>query len=147
MSRVLIIYHTFSGNTKRMAEALADGVRSVAGGDVEIKTAPEAQPTDLENADGVALGAPNTFGGMAGALREFFDRAWVVHEKTNGKPAVAFTCEMPDQTGALAEINKFIGMFGMKSNSDGIAASGQAGEKELAVCRDLGKKLGDALTA
>ncbi len=146
MSKVLIIYHSFSGNTKKMAEALADGARGVEGVEVEIKTASEAQPADLENADGVAFGAPNTFGGMAGALREFFDRAWGVHEKTSGKPAVAFTCEMPDQTGALEEIKKFFGMFGLQSNADGIAAPGEAGEKELAVCKDLGKSLGEAST-
>lgn len=144
MSKVLIIYHSFSGNTKKMADALADGARSVAGVDVVMKTASEAQPTELESADGVAFGAPNTFGGMAGALREFFDRAWSVHEKTGGKPAVAFTCEMPDQTGALEEIKKFFGMFGLESNSDGVAAPGEAGEKELEFCKNLGKSLGEA---
>lgn len=146
MSKVLIVYHTFTGNTEKMAKALADGVRSVPDVDVTLKEAVDTDPEDLVQADAIAFGAPNTFGGMAGALREFFDRSWAVHEKTSGKPAVAFTCELPDQTGALKEIEKFFALYGLQATSEGISAPGEVGEKELAACNKLGQDLGDAST-
>lgn len=144
MSKVLIIYHSFTGKTKKMAEILAEGATGVQGVEVALKTAAEADPAELESADGIAFGAPNTFGGMAGAMKEFFDRAWPIHEKTKGKPAVAFTCELPNQTGALKEIEKFFSMFGLQVVAEGIAAPGDAGEEELATCRKLGQSLGEA---
>lgn len=144
MSKVLIVYHTFTGETEKMAKVLAEGALSISGVDVSLKTVVDTKPEELAQADAIAFGAPNTFGGMAGALREFFDRSWVVHEKTLGKPAVAFTCEMPDQTGALKEIEKFFNFYGLNAISDGITAPGSVEEIKLEECRTLGKKLGKA---
>ena len=144
MSKVLIVYHTFTGKTEKMAKALAEGVRSVPEVEVTLKKAVDTDPEEFVQADAVAFGAPNTFGGMAGALREFFDRSWAVHEKTSRKPAVAFTCELPDQTGALKEIEKFFTFYGLQAASEGIAAPGEVGEKELEECKKLGQSLGDA---
>ena len=144
MSKVLIIYHSFTGKTEKMADAIAEGVRGVEGVEVSLKKAAEAGPTDLENTDGVAFGAPNTFGGMAGALKDFFDRAWPVHEKTKGKTAVAFTCEMPDQSGALKEIEQFLGRYGLQVAAKGIAAPGDVGQDELAQCKKMGESLAKA---
>ena len=144
MSKVLIVYHTFTGKTEKMAKALAEGVRSVIGVELTLKKAVDTDPEELVQADAVALGAPNTFGGMAGALREFFDRSWAVHEKTSGKPAVAFACELPNQTGAVKEIEKFITFYKLQVVSKGISAPGEVGEKELEDCKKLGQSLGNA---
>ena len=144
MSKVLIVYHTFTGKTEKMAGAFAEGARSVQGVEVSLKKAAQTDPEEFVQADAIAFGAPNTFGGMAGNLREFFERAYAVHEKTSGKPAAAFTCEMPDETGALEEIEKFFSFFGLQVAAKGIAAPGDAGDKELAECKKLGQTLGEA---
>lgn len=144
MSNVLIVYHTFTGKTKKMAEAVAEGAGSVEGTDPRIGEANDTGPQDFTKADAVALGAPNTFGGMAGALKDFFDRGWTVHENMEGKPAVAFTCEKPDESGALKQIETFFSFFGLNKVVDGVAAPGEVGEKELEQCRELGRKLGEA---
>ena len=39
MAKVLVIYHTLSGNTEKMANAVAKGANSVAGIDVIVKKA------------------------------------------------------------------------------------------------------------
>ena len=144
MSNVLIVYHTFTGKTKKMAEAVAEGVGSVQGTEPRIGEANDTGPEDFAKADAVAFGAPNTFGGMAGALKDFFDRGWSVHEKTSGKPAGAFTCEKPDESGALIQIETFFTFFGLNKVDDGVAAPGEVGENELERCRELGRKLGEA---
>ena len=47
MARVLIVYHTLSGNTEKMAKAFAEGANSVQGTDVVIKKALDATLEDL----------------------------------------------------------------------------------------------------
>lgn len=144
MSRVLVIFHTFSGNTEKMARAVAEGAKEIKGTDVVLKKAGDTDPQDLAAADAVAFGAPNTFGGAAGALKDFFDRAWTVHEQVAGKPAVAFSSENPGETGALKEIEKFFTFFGLNKISDGVVAANAPGTEELEKCKNIGQNLAKA---
>jgi len=58
----------------QMAKAIGEGAREVKGIELVMKKVGELDPEDFVSADAVAFGAPNTFGGVAGALKEFFDR-------------------------------------------------------------------------
>lgn len=143
MSKILVVYHTFTGNTAKLAEVLAEGVRGVEGTEVVVKKATDTVPEDLQNLDAVAIGAPNTFGGMAGAMRHFFDRMWPVREQTEGRPAVIFTSENEGQTGAIDEIRKFFSFFKLKEVSEGVTATAPV-EGKIDECRKLGRALGEA---
>ena len=144
LTQVLVAYHSFTGNTKMMATAVAEGVGEVQGVKVIIKKISDVSLEDFASADAVAFGAPNTFRGMAGALREFFDRAWSVHEKVEGKPAAAFSSENAGETGALKEIEKFLGYFKLREISDGVVSALAPGAKEVEACKKLGKSLAEA---
>jgi multimeric flavodoxin WrbA len=144
MDRVLVIYQSFSGNTQKMAEAVAAGAREVRGVEVVLKRASEAGSEDLGSASAVAFGAPNTFGGMSGALRDFFDRAWGAHEAVAGRPAVAFSSENADVTAARQEIEKFFTFYKLKKLSEGVTAVQSPGPKELEACQALGRELAKA---
>lgn len=94
MARVLVLYYSSYGHVERMAEAVAEGARSVAGTDVTIKRVPEvmteeaarkagmkvdqaapvADPDDLADYDAIIFGTPTRFGNMAGQMRNFLDR-------------------------------------------------------------------------
>ena len=37
MSKVIVVYYSISGNTHQMAEAVAEGARSVSGTEAEVK--------------------------------------------------------------------------------------------------------------
>ncbi len=76
MAKVLIVYHTLSGNTEKMAKAFADGAKSVQGTDVVIKKAFDATLEDLLGCDAVAFGSADYFSYIAGALKDFFDRTY-----------------------------------------------------------------------
>ncbi|MEX0660392.1 MAG: flavodoxin family protein [Balneolaceae bacterium] len=56
--QVLISYHSESGNTRMMAEFVANGARSVDGVVVHLKTTEETTEKDLINADAIILGSP-----------------------------------------------------------------------------------------
>lgn len=144
MNKVLVVYQSFSGNTQKMAEAVAAGAREVQGVEVVLKRAHEAGAEDLGLAAAVAFGAPNTFGGMSGALRDFFDRAWSAHEKVAERPAVAFTSENASVTAARQEIEKFFTFYKLKKLSEGVTAVQSPGPKDLEACQALGRELARA---
>ena len=58
MAKVLIVYHSRSGNTEKMAEAVKEGVAGVEGVEVEVKKVEETTPEDLLEADGIIMGSP-----------------------------------------------------------------------------------------
>ena len=76
MGRVLIVYHSQSGNTKAAAEAISKGAKEVTGTDVVTKEALQAGVDDLLNCDAIAVGTPDYFSYMAGGLKDFFDRTY-----------------------------------------------------------------------
>jgi multimeric flavodoxin WrbA len=95
MKKILVIYHSQQfGNTRMLAEALADGVRE-AGADVELINTNEHRVTMKEfmPADGVALGTPDYFSYLAGTIKTLFDDIYLwdqAGEPVKGKPAVLF---------------------------------------------------------
>jgi len=91
MGRVLVVFHSQSGNTKAAAEALAEGARSVAETDVVVKEALQADTHDLLSCDAVALGTPDYFSYMAGGLKDFFDRTFYPTQgNVTDKPCAVF---------------------------------------------------------
>ena len=89
MTKVLIVYYTRSGNTKKMAEWIAEAIEN-EGVHVNIKTAKEATPEDMLAADGIIVGSPVYYGSMAAELKDLFDRSIKVHNKLDGKIGGAF---------------------------------------------------------
>ena len=96
MKHILVVYHSQqSGNTKRMAELVANGCMQVPGVTAELVNV-NNQRVDIakaEIADGYALGSPDYFSYMAGCLKQFFDdillASWL-KKNTLEKPYVAF---------------------------------------------------------
>ena len=71
MKRILIVYHSQEkGNTRKMAELVAEGCRQVSGVEVELVNVNERRVSmdAAEQADGYALGCPDYFSYMAGGL-------------------------------------------------------------------------------
>ncbi len=112
MSTVLILYYSRYGSTKEMAQQIARGVKSVDGVEARIRTVPPvsttceavednipgtghlyAEPSDLEDCDGLILGSPTRFGNMAAPLKYFLDSTgpqWLAGALRD-KPAGVFT--------------------------------------------------------
>ncbi|MDD3760593.1 MAG: NAD(P)H:quinone oxidoreductase [Acidithiobacillus sp.] len=93
MSKILVLYHSLWGHVEQLAEAEAEGARSVPGVEVIIKrvpetldaekqtvmhvkaqSAPEAHPHELGDYDAILFGTPTRFGNMSGQMRNFLDR-------------------------------------------------------------------------
>jgi NAD(P)H dehydrogenase (quinone) len=97
MAVVQIVFHSIHGHVHRLAEAVAEGARSVAGTEVRLHRVPEFLPEDalrsigaeeaqqamadipvaspdmLASADAVLVGTPTRFGNMSFQMRAFWD--------------------------------------------------------------------------
>lgn len=80
--RVLIAYHSQTGNTEKLAAAVRDGVASVAGVEAVLRKAGEASADDIAKADGIVLGTPVHWGTLSADSKRFLDRVGEVLGKT-----------------------------------------------------------------
>ena len=95
--KVLIVYYSMYGHVYKLAEAAAEGVRSVGDVSVALRRVPETLPQDvlakmgaveaqkqqagvpvctvdeLGQADAIIFGTPTRFGNMCGQMRQFLD--------------------------------------------------------------------------
>ena len=71
--RVLVAYHSFSGNTERMAEAVAEGAKAVPGTEVLLKRVGQITASDLFSSDAVVVGSPVYWSNMSAEVKAFFD--------------------------------------------------------------------------
>lgn len=71
--KVLVAYHSLSGNTERMAEAVVEGAKTVPGTDVVMKRVGQVTAEDLFSADAIVVGSPVYWSNMSGEVKTFFD--------------------------------------------------------------------------
>jgi len=112
MKNILVLYYSRHGATKDMAQQIARGVNSVEGAEAKLRTVapvsttceaiedsipeeghPYAEPSDLEQCDGIVMGSPTRFGNMAAPLKYFLDSTstqWLSGALID-KPAGLFT--------------------------------------------------------
>jgi flavorubredoxin len=141
MSKVLIIYHTQSGNTEAMAKAVAEGAKS-AGATVSLKKAANAVADDLMNCDAVIFGTPNFFSYEAGMIKDFFDRTYfTIKGKVDGKPFAVFGSYGGGGEMALASLCKLCESAGLKKAADSIGAQRAPSAEAVDKCKALGAKM------
>jgi flavorubredoxin len=93
--KIMVIYDSQTGNTEKMAEAIAEGAGSVVGMDVEVKKIGEPFALSmLGKADGVIFGSPcnyaNVTPAMAGFLKNLKGSAKIGKVDIKGKKAAIF---------------------------------------------------------
>lgn len=91
MAKILIVYYSKSGNTEKMAEMVAEGVREEGSVDVELKKVEKTKVSELLDIDGIILGSPTYYGSMAWPVKRFLDESVKHHGKLKGKVGAAFT--------------------------------------------------------
>ena len=158
--KVLVTYHSLSGNTERMAEAVADGAKSVPGTGVLLKRVGQVTADDLFSADAVVVGSPVYWSNMSGEVKTFFDN-WqfkfgVFPEfKMKNKIGAAFATGGQVSSGKevtmltiLAAMlgNQMIvvsggGAFGASATSEGDSPG--IDDKEKADAKELGRRVAE----
>ena len=71
--KVLVAYHSLSGHTERMAEAVVEGAKSLPGTTVVLKRVGQVTAEDLFSSDAIVVGSPVYWSNMSGEVKIFFD--------------------------------------------------------------------------
>ena len=141
MTKLLIIYHSQSGNTEAMAKAVYEGALS-SGATASLKKAAEATSDDILNCDAVIFGTPNYFSYMAGMMKDFFDRIWrTVRYKIDNKPYAAFSSAGSKDKQTLDSVDRVCRSLRLKKAFEGVIAVGKPSPEMLAECQELGRKM------
>ena len=145
---LLIVYHSQSGTTSKMAEAVIKGAKhpDIEGVEVRVRDALEALPDDVLWADGFILGTPENFGYMSGAMKYFLDRVYYACEdKVGGIPYGLFVRAGNDGTGAISSITRILTGLSVKQVQEPVLIAGDFDDSRLTECEELGMTLAAGL--
>ncbi|NIP15740.1 MAG: flavodoxin [Pseudomonadales bacterium] len=150
MKHLLIVYHTQTGHTGKLAEAALRGASNELIGEVEVRLlkAQSAGPEDLLWADGLLLGTPENFGYMSGGMKDFLDRTFYpVEGKILSLPYAIFISAGNDGTGALSAIRRIANGYPFKEVQEPVIARGEITAEHVLSCEELGLALAAGLEA
>ncbi|MBC7327668.1 NAD(P)H-dependent oxidoreductase [bacterium] len=81
--RILVVYHSQTGNTEKMAEAIGQGAEE-AGGSLIVAPVDQIPPHIVNAAQAVIFGSPCYFGNMCWKIKRLIDQtASLIGEFTN----------------------------------------------------------------
>lgn len=152
MPSVLVTYYSRSGNTAKMAEAVAEGARGVAGVTVDLRPCTEVTPDELVKYDGIIMGSPVYFGSMAAELKTLIDESVKHYGQFTGKVGGAFASSGAIGGGTettVLDILKAMLIHGMivqgttKGAHYGAVAFGPPDDRAVNDCRGLGRRVAE----
>ena len=143
MTKVLVLYYSRTGNTERMANAVAAGAKS--SGKVVVEINYHVATEDLSAFDAIFIGAPTYHHDMPIDFKNLFEEAAVQGINLNGKAGASFgsygwSGEAPR---LILEIMK--NKFGMQVVDPPLLAKYTPDQNILNACMDLGKKVSETL--
>jgi flavodoxin len=142
MPQVIILYDSRGGNTRKAAEAIAEGVGLVPHCQARLMSAEELEMPALEAAGALAVGSPNYYSYPSGRIKTFFDLAYR-NPAFKGKRFAAFSTHAGG--GGISQcIEKLGNWLGMVKLSDGIDTIGSPVGDDLNQLRHVGQVLARA---
>jgi NAD(P)H dehydrogenase (quinone) len=111
MAKALVIYYSRTGNTKKMAEGVADGLKK-EGCDAALKDIKDVEADELLKYDALVMGSPTYYGSMAAEIKRLLDETVKFHGKLDGKVGAAFATSANvaggNETTILDILNAFL---------------------------------------
>lgn len=143
MAKLLVLYDSHTGNTEKMAQAVAEGARSVPNVEVEVKY--YAGPDELAEAAAIVFGAPTYYHDITLPIKQMLEETAKAGVKLQGEIGAAFgsygwSGEAPKQ---VLEILK--NKFGMKTIEPPITVLYAPNAAKLEECRKLGKNVAEKI--
>ncbi len=155
---VLVTYHSLSGNTEKMARAVAEGAKAVPGARVLLKRVGDVTGNDLFSSDALIVGSPVYWSNMSGEVKTFFDNwqlkfgvfpefkmrnkvgaAFATGGQVSGGKEVTMLTILAAMLGNQMIVVSGGGAFGASATTEGDSPG--IDDKELAEARDLGRRV------
>jgi NAD(P)H dehydrogenase (quinone) len=147
--KVLILYYSKGGNTRKLAEAIAEGVGQVEGVDAVLRHTRDVSKDDFVAADALIAGSPVYFGTMAAQLKKVMDDYVGIRRKMENKVGAAFSTSADASGGketTMMSIIQALLIYGMIIVGDPMSATGHYGTACAgapdAADQENGRKLG-----
>ena len=147
---LLIVFHSRSGGTQSLADAVVAGATSDEIDDVEVRVlrAPDAGPDDLRWCDAVIIGSPENFGYMSGLVKDFLERTfYVILNETRGLPYALFVKGDNDGSGAVRSIERIVTGLQWKEALPPVVVTGDVTDDDRERCHELGITIAAGLEA
>ncbi|WP_271077243.1 flavodoxin family protein [Aurantiacibacter sp. MUD61] len=158
MKTLLIVWYSWTGGSRQLAEAARDGAVEAGGVDVRFVKAEDVQSEDLLSADGYVFACPENLAAIAGVMKAFFDRTFYdVLGEIEGRPYAALICAGSDGENAKTQLERIARGWRLKRVADTLIVNVRAqtkeeileeksiGEAELAKAGELGATLAAGL--
>jgi NAD(P)H dehydrogenase (quinone) len=143
--KVLILYYSGSGNTRKMAKAIAEGMKS-SGVEITLSEAGEFDVSSLPNYDGIVLGSPTYFSNVSWQVKKVIDES-IVHYgggKLKGKVTGIFTSAGTSRDGkdCLKMLELALGLHHKMKVVEGVLrVDGESDQEVKKRCLEYGKRL------
>ena len=151
--KIVVIYDSKTGNTEKMAKAVAEGAKTVA--DVEVKKIGEAFPlTMLAEVDGVIFGSPVYYADISNNMKDFLAHieSYVKanRKKINHIPAAIFGSYGYDGAWLMEEkLKDMVEGLGYETFDEVLVMIDSDikyhFEDEAKKCREFGKKFAESI--
>lgn len=146
MKKLLIIYHSQTGNTRQLAESALAGAQLEDQCASRLLTAPEAGLEDLLWCDGLIIASPENFGTMCGLVKDFFDRTYYPAEPyALNRPYGLLVSAGNDGSGAVREMDRILCGYPMKKVLPDVIAQGEILAEHLQAAAESGEGLASGL--
>ena len=151
MANGLVIYYSRSGNTKQMAEIIAEAMNQ-ADLATKCKSVQNTKIDDLLEADAIVVGSPTYYGRMAAPIAQLFDDSVSKHGKLDGKIGAAFSSSANIGGGNETTVTGILNMLlihGMIIHGDpqgdhyGPVSIGKPDDRVTKQCRRRGQRIAD----
>jgi multimeric flavodoxin WrbA len=138
--RLLIVYHSQSGNTEQLVAAVERGALRAGSIEVRRQRAFDSSLEDLIECTGVVFGTAEYNGYMSGALKDFFDRTFYPAQGlVNKKPYAIVVSAGNDGTFAVQYIERIARGYPLAPIAEPIVVVGPVTPKAEARCEELGE--------
>jgi flavodoxin len=151
MAKAIIIYESRYGNTRQVAEQIAEGMRQIRGTEVTLAEVEQVDLNDVVNFDAILIGTPNHMGRPTRGIRRLIDNLDKL-KLDNKKVAVFDTYLSKDFEKAVKKMEKQIvdkapGLIlaapGLSIRVDGMR--GPISADELPKCKEFGVNIATRL--
>jgi multimeric flavodoxin WrbA len=144
MKKLLILYYSKTGKTKKIAEEILEGAKknpNIASKMVDVQN---IQPEEVAVADGFAFGSPTYFSGMSAPVLSLLTDLFFIKDKVTGKPMASFSTGAGGQAKTIENIESVLKTFNPKLIT-GLAFGQEFSDSDLSDAQKLGEKLASAI--
>lgn len=145
MKQLLVVYHSQSGRTARLAAAVAEGAACEKEVTVHLRRALEAGSADWLASDGIVFCSPENLGYLSGGMKDFLDRCFYAVQERAGMPYAQLVSAGNDGTGAVRQMDRILTGCRMRKVADPLVVLGDPDAMALQASRDLGQALAAGL--